>query len=284
MWPLPHDPRWRRCRRDGVCERQAPDLLVRHFTVPLPGPAGPPFTLAFFSDLHWDGEPAARLRALVATANAAAVDVVVFGGDLAASLHALPGALRQLAGLRARQACLAVRGNRESACAWLGPAFWRERYGAAGFGYLENEIWTPLGGAPGPVIVGVDDARHGHPDFGAAARAAASGRTVLTVTHNPDAVAGRGDLFLGHLLLCGHTHGGQWRLPGLGAVFTSSRYWRQFDRGWRRHDSGALLYITAGSGETGFKLARRRLFCPPELVLFTLVGDGRPAAACMETP
>jgi predicted MPP superfamily phosphohydrolase len=272
MWPCAHDPQWTRYRLSGSCEPVGSALLVRRFTVPLPRPITEPFSVAFFSDLHWDGEPAQRLRRLVATVNAAQVDVVLFGGDLAGYLCHLPGALCQLAALKARRACLAVRGNRESACAWLGPQFWRERYAQAGFLYLQNDTWS-AGPDPGlPAIVGVDDQRHGTPDFTPARRAAEAGRAVLTLTHNPAAVGCQPGTFLGHLLLSGHTHGGQYRLPGLGALFTSSRFWRQFDHGWRRRADGALLYITSGAGETGYKALRRRIFCPPELVFFSLVG------------
>lgn len=284
LWPFSHDRQWSRCDLNGSCGRLEPDLLVRRYDVALPGSCARPFTLAFFSDLHWDGQPAARVRRLVETVNAAAVDVIVFGGDLAAHLRNLPDALRQLAGLKARRACLAVRGNRESACSWLDASFWRTRYGEAGFLYLQNEPWLAAADPAAPAIIGVDDDRHGAPDFRAAAAAAASGRTVITVTHNPDAVGCRADTFLGHLVLSGHTHGGQYRLPALGPVFTSSRFWRQFDHGWRRHRNGTLLYITSGAGETGYKLLRRRLFCPPELVFLTVLGGGAAAGDGKERP
>jgi predicted MPP superfamily phosphohydrolase len=268
---IPHDPYWTRLALGGSCERLDPDLVVRRFTVPLPGSLDRPFRLAFFSDLHWDGEPARRFQRLVESVKAAAVDVVLFGGDLAAYLLHLPDALSHLATLRAGCACIAVRGNRESACTWLQREFWRERYGQAGFVYLENEVWAPAQDPGAPAIVGLDDERHGVPDLGMIAVAAQDGRTVVSLTHNPDLIGDCPGTFLGHLVLSGHTHGGQYRVPGLGALFTSSRFWRQFDQGWRRHRDGALLYITSGAGETGAGLLRRRIFCPPELVLLTLV-------------
>lgn len=271
MRPFLHDPDWTPCSLAGTCERLDRDLNVRRFTVPLRASGRRPFRLAFFADLHWDGEPARRLRRLVAAVNAAAVDVVLFGGDLSADLLHLPDALCQLAALQARCACLAVRGNRESACSWLPREFWRERYARAGFLYLENEIWVPADDPDGPAIAGFDDERHGIPDLGLAAVAAQSGRAVVALTHNPDLIGCRSATFLGELVLSGHTHGGQYRVPGIGALFTSSRYGRQFDHGWRRRRDGTLLYITTGVGATGPGLLRRRLFCPPELILLTLV-------------
>jgi uncharacterized protein len=279
-WLPSHAPEWTSAAVDGSTERLEPDLLVRRFTVPLPGSLNRPFRLAFFSDLHWDGEPARRLHRLVATVNAADADVVLFGGDLAAYLCYLPAALRQLSELRARCARIAVRGNRESVCSWLRRDFWRERYASAGFVYLENECWVPAADPGAPALVGLDEERYGVPDLGVAAVAAQSGRTVVTLVHNPDVVGHCPDTFLGHLVLSGHTHGGQVRLPGFGALYTSSRFWRQFDRGWRcRRNDGTLLYITSGVGQTGYRLLRRRVLCPPEVVLLTLVSGTVATAA-----
>jgi len=271
MGLLPYDPLWTRHRVIGSAERVGPDLVVRRFALPPLQPGAQPFSLAFFSDLHWRGEPARRLARLTAAITAAQVDAVIFGGDLAAYLRDLPGALSRLAALETGAVRIAVRGNRESVCSWLSPAFWRERYAQAGFLYLHNETWLSPDLPGAPAIVGLDDHRHGAPDVAAPARAAASGRPVVTVTHNPDALAHRGETYLGDLVLSGHTHGGQYRLPWLGALFTSSSYGRQFDHGWRRRQpDGTLLYITAGAGETGPGILRRRLFCPAELVLITL--------------
>lgn len=284
MRPFLHDPQWTRQPLGGCHEHLDPGLTVRHFSVPLPGTLRQPFRLAFFSDLHWEGEARQRMRRLVETVNAATVDLVLFGGDLAAYLQHLPDALGQLAGLRARCACLAVRGNRESACSWLRRDFWRERYAGAGFTYLENEVWAPAAEPGAPAVAGIDDERHGVPDLGTAASAARDGRTVVSLTHNPDLVGEQAGTFLGHLVLSGHTHGGQYRVPGLGALFTSSRFWRQFDHGWRRRRDGTLLYITSGVGETSIGVLRRRIFCPPELVLLTLVPAAAGTVTAKESP
>lgn len=267
-----HDPMWTRHRIPGSAERLGSGLVVRRFAIPGLRPGARPFRLAFFSDLHWDGTLSAVMRDLVETVNAEGVDAVVFGGDLAAYLQHLPAALGELARLKASRVRIAVRGNRESVCTWLPPAFWRERFAEAGFVYLENESWSDPADPAAPAVAGVDDERGGNADFRAAAEAAAGPRPVITVTHNPDALCERGDAFLGDLVLSGHTHGGQYRLPWLGAVFTSSRYGRQFDRGWRIRRDGTLLYVTAGVGATGPAPLRRRLFCPPELALIHIGG------------
>ena len=66
------------------------------------------------------------------------------------------------------------------------------------------------------------------------------------------------------LILCGHTHGGQFRIPGFGAVVTSSRFRKRLEYGAYRHSStGATMYVSAGIGATWFNA---RICCPPEVL------------------
>jgi hypothetical protein len=46
-------------------------------------------------------------------------------------------------------------------------------------------------------------------------------------------------------MLSGHNHGGQVRLPAIGAVFMPSRYSRRFDRGFFRK-GGLTLHVSQG--------------------------------------
>ena len=93
----------------------------------------------------------------------------------------------------------------------------------------------------------------------------------LLLTHSPDvapeaAESGKIDLYL-----CGHTHGGQIRLPLIGAIFSSSQLGKRFIMG--RCQLGSMtLYTTRGVGVEGLGAPRARLLCPPEIVLWTLRG------------
>lgn len=75
------------------------------------------------------------------------------------------------------------------------------------------------------------------------------------------------------LYLCGHTHGGQVRLPVVGAVLTSSKLGRRYVMG-HYHEGRTHLYISRGVGFEGLGAPRVRLFCPPEITLITLGGSG----------
>src|SRR5262249_36493463 len=60
------------------------------------------------------------------------------------------------------------------------------------------------------------------------------------------------------LYLRAHPPGAQPRLPGLGALFVSSRFGRRYDRGLHRLPSGGFIYTTTGVGLEGMGLPRAR--------------------------
>jgi len=74
------------------------------------------------------------------------------------------------------------------------------------------------------------------------------------------------------LYLCGHTHGGQVRVPGYGAIITSSALGKRYEMG-PYVENDTTLYISRGIGLEGLSAPRMRLFCPPEIILFTLKGS-----------
>ena len=71
----------------------------------------------------------------------------------------------------------------------------------------------------------------------------------------------------GILLLAGHTHGGQIRIPRLGCLWTNDRVPRAMGLGLHRV-RGNWLHVTAGTGVSG--PVPIRMFCPPELCILTL--------------
>ena len=74
------------------------------------------------------------------------------------------------------------------------------------------------------------------------------------------------------LYLCGHTHGGQIRLPLIGALFSSSHLGNQFTMG--RYELGTTtLYTARGVGLEGLGAPRARFLCPPEIVLWEIRGQ-----------
>ncbi|MBC8170741.1 MAG: metallophosphoesterase [Anaerolineae bacterium] len=93
----------------------------------------------------------------------------------------------------------------------------------------------------------------------------------LLLTHAPD-VAPEADLAGIDLYVCGHTHGGQIRLPLIGELFSGSHLGRKFVMG--RYDlERTTVYTTRGVGLEGLGAPRARLLCPPEIILWELKGN-----------
>lgn len=75
------------------------------------------------------------------------------------------------------------------------------------------------------------------------------------------------------LVLSGHTHGGQLRVPILGALVTNCGLDRRRARGLSRWSDQTWLHVSAGLGTSPY--APVRLACPPEATLLTLVPGPR---------
>ncbi len=76
------------------------------------------------------------------------------------------------------------------------------------------------------------------------------------------------------LQLSGHTHGGQVRLPFVGALFTGSLYGKRYEAG-RYPENDMTLYITRGIGMEGAGAPRVRFLCPPEIILWEITGRSK---------
>jgi predicted MPP superfamily phosphohydrolase len=68
-----------------------------------------------------------------------------------------------------------------------------------------------------------------------------------------------------HLVLSGHTHGGQVRLPLLGTPYLPTRYRRLFDGGLVQV-AGTQVYVSRGVGSSW----PARFNCRPEVNVLTL--------------
>lgn len=95
---------------------------------------------------------------------------------------------------------------------------------------------------------------------------------TILLYHAPDLAPQAAATALVDLHLAGHTHGGQVRLPGFGALMTNSIYHKQLEMGLYRLDD-MLLYVSRGIGLEGMGAPRVRFLCPPELTLIELVGE-----------
>lgn len=120
------------------------------------------------------------------------------------------------------------------------------------------------GGIP-IAICGIEDLWTGRADLGKAEEGVTVSPKIL-LAHNPDVIKDEKASDF-DLILSGHTHAGQFRLPGIGPIVPiPDKLGRAFDYGLFQLKNG-YLFVTAGAGETG---ARARLFSRPEIVLINL--------------
>jgi len=90
----------------------------------------------------------------------------------------------------------------------------------------------------------------------------------LLLAHAPDIALEAADAGF-DLYLCGHTHGGQIRLPLIGALASSSQLGKRFIMG-RYAVKGMTLYTSRGLGMEGLGAPRARFLCPPEIILWEI--------------
>lgn len=123
------------------------------------------------------------------------------------------------------------------------------------------------------VILGLDCTHHLPTDAAELSRLVSTSpnhQPNVLLYHAPDLMpeaSGHGiDLYL-----CGHTHGGQVRLPVLGAILTSSQLGKRYEMGLYR-EGKTHMYVSRGVGMEGMSAPRVRFLAPPEITLVTLQG------------
>jgi uncharacterized protein len=112
-------------------------------------------------------------------------------------------------------------------------------------------------------VVGLGDmwAQDSRPDL--AFREVAAGKTTLVLAHNPDTIDNLQN-YKAQVVMCGHTHGGQVRVPFFGPPFLPIKN-RRYVSGMFTVDD-KMLYVNRGLG----RLGRIRFNCRPEITVFTM--------------
>lgn len=225
---------------------------IREFRLSLDGLRAP-LHLLQLSDLHFGlylrGGSVSRW---VETAVALTPDLVVITGDFVQGRPTIdPEPLAELlAGLEAPLGVWGVWGNHDHAWYTSRPHRLASVLERAGVRILENRgvrLRDDL------YLAGIDDESTGSPDVSRALREAPGDGVTLLLCHRPES-AQRVPSWV-DLVVAGHTHGGQVRLPGPPSL----------PYGWQ--GERPRLYVSSG---LGVGLLPLRLNCPPELVSFRL--------------
>jgi predicted MPP superfamily phosphohydrolase len=215
-------------------------------------------------------------------------DLVVITGDL---IDYEPKALRPVGGLLKR---IAAGAGADGVCVIFGNHDYHEyswrHVGAraarraihkrlvgiiedAGITLLRNEQKRIRRGAGELIIVGMDEMWTGRADAAAAFRGIEAGAAVVCLQHNPDGV----EFLAGYpwqWMLCGHSHGGQAKVPVLGTLYVPMVH--------KQYLEGAFEFPPAAGQGTGFKRTMYvsrglgyttpiRMHCRPEATVFRVV-------------
>jgi len=96
------------------------------------------------------------------------------------------------------------------------------------------------------------------------------GELRLMLAHYPDAALQLAQGTRVDLVIAGHTHGGQVRLPGIGPLITLSGVPREVAGGGLHALNGTWIYVSRGVGVERGDAPRIRFNCLPEVSLLTL--------------
>jgi len=236
---------------------------------------GTPLRIVHLSDLHGE-RTTRRERDLPALVAGLKPDLIVLTGDyLNASYTGDP---RAVADLQALLAQLRAPGGVYGCLGTLEvdlPELMRPALVDAGVVLLEDQASELLIGGHRLWLAGVRCTRDPAADGARLAGllpGAPPGALKVVLYHMPDLLPEAAALGV-DLVLSGHTHGGQWRLPGFGALLTNSRYGKRYEAGHYRQGETHMV-VSRGLGMEGFGMPRARFFCPPEVVLITLSAGG----------
>jgi predicted MPP superfamily phosphohydrolase len=217
--------------------------------------------IAHLSDLHMTGQLGKEFYdCVVDLTNDWEPDVVVITGDILEKDRCLPWVLPTLGRLKAPEGKFFVLGNHEMRLRDVAPL--RKLLAEANFRDLGSRAERVTIRGTECILAGSELPWFGkepplEPRSGAALR--------ILLSHSPDQLAwARSHGF--DVMLAGHTHGGQIRLPLVGALISPS--WHGFRyAGGIYHEPPTLLHVSRGLAG----IHPIRWNCPPELALLTLV-------------
>ena len=218
-----------------------------------------------FSDTHIGKDYTIKeLSKLVDKINKQNPDVIVFTGDFFnnySQTHQEEEVTKELLKLSASYAKLAVWGNRDygGGAQRVYPQIMEE----SGFVLLENETYSMEVNGKTITFGGVDDYLLGAPELVKTSEAMVGDYRIL-IMHEPDGIDEIKESSI-DLVLSGHSHGGQVKLPFFKGVTTE--YADKYIKGFYTINEKMKLYVSPGIGTTRIPA---RFMVPPEISVFDI--------------
>jgi predicted MPP superfamily phosphohydrolase len=230
------------------------------------------FTIVQLSDLHYGPlVPMTVIRRVVRQSNSLRKDIVVCTGDYVHEHHAtdqIDKVWPTMAQLEAERGVFSVLGNHDHwadtdrSLYWLDRAGQNLRHRAVPIEKNGERIW----------LAGAGDLWEDHRSVDRLLQDVPRDACRIVLAHNPD-TADTPSTERVDLLIAGHTHGGQVRIPFLGAPVLPVRN-KAYSSGLKTSPRGTRVFISKGVGWSVYPI---RFNCPPEIAVLELVPERREA-------
>lgn len=241
-------------------------LTIEKVTVPLKNlPAAlEGFKIVQLSDFHlYPFTQIDLIQEAVVLANSLQPDLVVLTGDyVLETADSIFEVAPVLTGLNGKYGLFATLGNHDW---WTDSQVIKQGLQESNISLLDNMGVSLSVGKNQLYLAGIDDCWSGRPDLNAALEGMKGRETAVLLAHEPDFAdefAQNGRI---QLQLSGHTHGGQVRIPGIGAPVLPP-YGQKYDMGLNKVQE-MWVYTTRGIGVIGPAV---RFNCSPEITELTL--------------
>ncbi len=254
------------------------DVNEKRIVLPQLDPRLEGLSIAHLSDLHFTGAiPCEFFELVVAQANEMQADLIAVTGDVLDSDACLPWVIETLSKLQSRHGAYFILGNHDRT---VDSAQLRETLIRQGLVDLGGR-WVELSINDCPVVLAGNELPwfrpaanlHDCPPLNAPQNAQLSNGAPrplsVLLSHSPDQIAWARRREI-DLMLAGHTHGGQIRLPVLGPIVAPSRYGVKYASG-TFHEPPTVMHVSRGlSGRIPL-----RYNCRPELTKLVLTPGPR---------
>lgn len=241
-------------------------ITTKHYDLGDTASQQAPVRLLQLSDIHLQKNYSTKqLEKIVAVANKEKPDIVVFTGDLFdnfASYGPYEETIEALSKLEAPLGKYAVWGNHD----YGGGAsrVYASIMAESGFQLLENAgRMIPLADQKNLYLAGIDDSLFGAPSIQQAMTARTDADYSVLLSHEPDVVEPAVEYDVS-LILSGHSHGGQVRIPFFPVTTALAK---KYISGFYTLGDQTELYVNTGLGTTMIPI---RIGVPPQIAVFDL--------------
>lgn len=224
------------------------------------------FTICQITDVHHSPVVGLEyIREVIRTANGLKPDLIALTGDyIDTGKRYMPPAIKALSGLTAKHGVASILGNHDH---FVGRGYTEDVIASHKIPLLQNSHMIIENGKSAICIAGTRDFLEDTSDAREAFRGVPTDMPRILLSHHPDYAEFLPPEERIDLVLAGHTHGGQVRLPFSIAPVVPSNFGQKYSGGLVRLNENTQVYVSRGVGVVMIPV---RFNCPPELTLIKL--------------